>query len=279
MDYTEKKLNHMKKIKRFWVISGGILVFNLIMYLTHLGGDRVLLYVSDLLPVGYSLLATIFLYRTYREFKVFDFTKLAWMLIFIGIGLDFVAETTYSVFEIGSVVNVDEVFPTLADYIWCIAYLPVFAGLIIMYCGYKRSGLPMGKEKLYWIMTPLVLIGLSLVIIYLLIPIIRDAETERIAKIFYLFYPIADLMVVIPALILVYITSLFGRAMISWPWRFLAFGFICFTVSDLLYSYLDWLDKYGNGNLIDLGWNIGYLLIAISALYQQRLMASINGGE
>lgn len=269
----------MKKIRRFWMVICGIIIFNLIVYLTHVGGEKVLLYVSDLLPVICSFLAALFLYKVYRQFKVFDSTKLAWMLMFIGVGLDFIAEGTYALFEMFSIVDVNEVFPTLADYIWCIAYLPVFAGLIIKYCGYKRSGLPMGKETVYWILTPVVLIGLSLVIIYLLIPIIRDTETELVSKIFYLFFPIGDLLVVIPALILVYITSLFGRSMISRPWRFLALGFICFTVSDLLYSYLGWLDKYGNGNLIDLGWNIGYLFIAVSALYQEHLMASINGGE
>jgi uncharacterized membrane protein YhhN len=87
------------------------------------------------------------------------------------------------------------------------------------------------------------------------------------------------MFVVIPALILVYITSLFGKGLISMPWRLLALGFICFTAGDLLYSYLSWQDVYGNGNFIDIGWNLGYLLIGMSGAYQKELLTSIQGGQ
>jgi hypothetical protein len=80
---------------------------------------------------------------------------------------------------------------------------------------------------------------------------------------------------VIPAAILFYITSLFGGT-ITRPWKYLTIGFISFTVADLLFSYLSWQDAYGSGNLIDVAWHLGYLIIGLSALYQRELIESIN---
>jgi hypothetical protein len=269
----------MKRIKHLWIFLAIVVAFNIIIYLTRWGGETTLLYVSDILPIICSLVASICLVFAIRSFKSFDYVKLAWILIATGIMLNFFAEIVYSALEIVYHIDINEVFPTLADYIWCIAYIPIIAGLLIMFNGYRKSGFPIGNIKIYSLIIPSAVLLLILLIFYLFIPIIQDSETTIIAKIFYLFYPIADMLVILPAIILIYITSLFGTAIISKPWRYLAMGFICFTVSDLIYSYLGWLDVYGNGNLIDLGWNIGYLFIGLSGLYQRQLIISINSSE
>jgi hypothetical protein len=268
----------MKKIKHYWIFIGILVLFNLTLFITKWGGDKVLLYVSDLLPIFCSLIAVVYLFAAYKKFKAFDLAKFAWLLIFIGILMNFIAESTYAMLEIVFLVDVNNVFPSIADYIWVIAYLPLMVGMIMMLIGYSKSGLPLGQAKLFSIISPIVLILFSLVIYYLLLPIVIDTETETLAKIFYLYYPVGDLFIVIPAIILIYITSLFGKGTISIPWKYMAFGFICFTVADLLYSYLSWNDNYGIGNPIDIAWNAGYLFIGLSGLTQVELMKTIEGG-
>ncbi len=268
----------MKKTKRLWILIGIVVLFNLILFLTRWGGEKVQLYMGDITPVICSLITAVCLFYTFRKFKEFDAAKIAWMLIFIGILLDFFAESTYAMMEMVFLVDINEVFPTIADYIWCAAYLPLFAGLVVMFMGYKKSGFPMGNVKVYSILAPTILIILSVVIYFLLIPIINDTETQTIEKVFYLFYPVGDLFIVIPTAILMYITSLFGKGVISRPWKYLAIGFAFFTVADLLYSYLSWQDNYETGNIIDIAWNVGYLLIGLSGLYQVELIESIEGG-
>lgn len=268
----------MKKTKRLWIIIGTVVLFNLIMSLTGWGGEKVQLYIGDITPVICSLISAVCLFITFRKFKEFDAAKIAWMLIFIGILLDFFAESTYATLEMVFAVDINAVFPTIADYIWCAAYLPLFAGLFVMFMGYKKSGFPMGNVKVYSILAPVILIILSVVIYFLLIPIINDTETQTIEKVFYLFYPLGDLFIVIPTLILMYITSLFGKGVISRPWKYLAIGFAFFTIADLLYSYLSWQGVYESGSIIDIAWNAGYLLIGLSGLYQVELIESIEGG-
>lgn len=269
----------MKKTKKFWILTGIILALNLAVYLTHLGGDTLLLYISDLLPALCALIASICLFLAVKKFKEFDFAKTAWLMIFIGVILYFLAEITYAILEISYHVDMNETFPTLADYFWCAGYIPILIGLMMMFIGFKQSGFPMGNKRLYGIVCLVILVIFSAVIYYLLMPIIYDTETSGIAKFFYLFYPVGDLFIVIPAFMLMYVTSLFGRGIISLPWKFLALGFILFTISDIVYSYLDWIGEYKSGNLIDLGWVSGYLLIGLSGLHQMELIESFNGDK
>jgi hypothetical protein len=266
----------MKKPKNLWIIIFIILIINILFYLIKPGGDKVLMYISDLLPVLCSFIAIIYLTLAVRSFKGFDYTKMAWMLFLVGVTLDFIAESTYGILEIGLHKDMNTLFPSLADYFWCIAYLPFLIGLVLLFKGYKQSGLPMGNTILYFLFSVIIFLISATIIYFILIPIFLSPDTTVIATVFYAYYPIADVLVVIPALILTYIASLYGAAKIAMPWKLLAFGFICFTIADLLYDYLGWQDLYGNGNLIDLAWHTGYLLFAMAGLYQYQLVKSLK---
>lgn len=268
----------MKKIKALWIFSVGFILVNIIVYAIRPGGEEFLKVFSSILPLICSLIAAICLLLASQAFKKFDFAKLAWLMLFVGVTLNFIAESLYSFFDIILKKDMNTLFPFTPDYFWCAGYIPIIIGLLIMFFGYKNSGFPMGNTKLYFLLSIALLIGLSVVIYYLLIPIIQDPETDTFAKIFYLFYPVGDIFCVIPSLLLIYITSLFGAGKISRPWKFLAFGFISFTLGDLVYSYLSWQDLYGSGNFIDLTWHVGYLIIGLAGLYQKELIASFNTG-
>jgi hypothetical protein len=266
----------MRKSRLMWMFAGALLLFNIVMYSTRWGGENVLTIVSDSLPVVCSLVSTLCLFIAFRRFKEFDYVKIAWMLILTGIFLDFIAESIYGYLEVIQKVDMNVVYPTIADFFWCGAYIPMFIGLAMMFFGFKRSGLPMGNSKLYGLLAIICFILAITIIYFVLIPIINDNETSPLEKIIYLFYPVSDTLTVIPALILMYITSLFGKGALSKPWKLLAIGFICFTIADLLFSYLDWKGLYGSGNFIDLAWHLGYLLIGLAGIYQSELIESFT---
>jgi diguanylate cyclase len=266
----------MKKTTQFFLLMTALLLFNIIYYLGRWGGDEVLQYVSDGLPMVCSFIAILYLYSAVKSFKVRDNARLAWLLILIGISLNFVAESLYAVLEIGYQMDMNETFPTVADVFWCLGYIPLFGGLVLMFMEYKKSGLPLGRPPVYTAIVSGALLIFFVLGYFLLKPILEDEETDPLAKFFYFYYPLADLMLVVPAAILMYITSLFGSSAISNSWRVMAIGFLCFAMADLLYAYLGWHDLYGNGNLIDVLWHAGYLLIGLSGLYQKELIESIN---
>ena len=201
----------MKRSKLLLIFIAVLTIANIIFYLRQWGGPSVLQYVSDALPVLTSFVAIVCLYHTFKAFKEMDFARVSWMLIFIGIALDFLAETTYGILEVGFQLDMNEHFPSLADIFWCTAYIPLFAGLFMMFYGYKKSGFPLGKIKVYAIIAASSFVVFVAMAYFLLIPILSDNELSDITKLFYMYYPIADLLTVIPAIILLYITTLFGR--------------------------------------------------------------------
>lgn len=267
----------MKNSKKLWILGGILLLVNVVVYAGRWGGETAMTYFSDILAYVFSLLAAISLYMAVKSFQEKDFTKRAWATLFAGILIYSTAELIYAILELGYQLDMNEVFPTLADYVWTIAYIPLVGGLMMMLSGYKKSGFPMGSPRFYITISSAALLMAVLVIYYVLIPIIIDTDTSSLAKFFYLFYPIGDVVVVIPAAILMYITSLFGKGILSKPWKYLALGFICFTVADLLYAWLDWSGLYGSGNFIDLLFNAGYLFIGLAGLYQKELVESFKG--
>jgi len=186
-------------------------------------------------------------------------------------------KTIYAYLEIGLQWDMNENFPVVADFFWCFGYLPILIGLFTFFYGYKKSGLPIGDFTLYGFIAITIFFMLAIVIYFLLIPIIEDQETDLLAKIAYVFYPVADMLVVVPSVLLIYITSLFGSSKVTRPIKYLAFGFLFITIADLLYSFLGWKDLYGSGNLIDVAWHLGYLFIALAALYQKQLVESLKG--
>lgn len=266
----------MKNIKTIWYFMVSLLSLILVLYITNSKDENTLMYVSNLTPVFFSLFASIGIYLAYSSFKIFDFTKFAWLILLIGILLNFIAEGIYGYLEIFSGKDMDNYFPSEADYFWCLAYPFFFGGIAMMIYGYKNSGLSMGKAKIYWLIF-LGFLGVTSAITYLLLtPIIKDPELELSSKVFYLFYPTSDIMVSTLSFILIYITSLYGRSKAAQPWMYLCIGFVVFSVSDLVYSYLSYSDGYDPGNMIDFGWFVGYMFIGFAGLYQKNLMDSLK---
>jgi hypothetical protein len=275
--FTKKisnKFNIMKRIRLLWLITALILLVNFIVYMTI--RNNLLLYFSDFLPILCSLIAAYGTYRAFRGFKSYDFVKIAWLLLLLGVFLDFIAESVYGILEVGFSVDMNNTFPSIADIFWCSSYIAYFIGLIMLFNGYRKSGFPLGNMKMFALLSLLFTILCVTIIYFLLIPIIQDEETKILTKVVSLYYPIGDILTVSMAVILLYFISQFGKGLITMPWKMLALGFFCFSVSDLLYSYLGWKDLYGSGNLIDMGWHLGYLLIGIAGFYQRELVDSVK---
>jgi hypothetical protein len=264
----------MKASTKTWIFTGILIIFNILFFWVKPEG-KILTIVSDALPVISVLVSIIGMVWAVKSFQVFDQTKFAWILLLTGMVLFLCAESIYGVLEVIINVDVSEVFPTVADYFWMAGYIPIFTGLVMLVIGYKRSGFSFGAKKNYIFGISCFVLITALIIYKLLIPIIQDPKTGSRAIFVYLYYPIADLLVIIPAMILVYITNLFGKARISRPWRYISVGFLCMTTFDILYSYLNWNNMYGPGNFLDIFQNLSYLLIGLGGFYQKELIESV----
>jgi hypothetical protein len=171
--------------------------------------------------------------------------------------------------------DMEELYPSIADAAWALGYLPLFAGLLLLLIGYVRGGFPMGSFAKY-LVAGLVILGLGVfLIVTLFSPILADETLGGLAAFVYLFYPLADLALLVPALILVLVTAALGRGLLARPWMYAAAGFVLLGVADIAYSSLDWQGHYGPGHVIDIAWNAAYCLIGLAGHYQARLVRSL----
>jgi len=268
------KVSLMKKAYVFWIFIIVFLVLNILTYYYNLGGESLFPFFSNLFPIISSFLAALSLFAAFNSFKSFDKAKLAWLLLYLGILLFFVAESVFAIGEIVFNIDMDKAFPTAADYIWVLGYLPLIIGIALMIYWYNKSGFLIGGLKVYGFLSLPFLVLSAVLFFMVFMPIIKDTETSMWAKFVYIFYPVADLALIVEAGVLMYITSLFSRGSVSRPWRYISGGFILMTVADILYSYWNWSGAYASGNFIDIGWNLSYLLLALGGIYQQELMES-----
>lgn len=238
-------------------------------------GSLFLGWTSVLLPVICGLLGVIGLVGAVAAFKVWDHTKVAWVFFLFGVVLSTIAESLYMVMSQIMGLNVDEIIPSLADIFWMAGYIPIFISLLLLVNGYLKSGLSLGNAKKFLI----VLFGGFLVAVFLVIwvfiPIFEDPETGVLTKFVYAYYPVFDLLILIPAAVLILLTTQFKTGSLSIPWKLLALAFLCWSAADIAYSILAWQGLYGDGNFIDLLWNASYLLMGAAGLSQRSLVRSV----
>jgi len=270
----------MKKSTLAAIIAGNFIILNAIIYVFSAVRETANFYgiMSNILEALCAMTAALGLFVAFRILKKWDMIKTSWMLLFVGFGLYAVAEMVYASLAIAFHVNPSEIFPTAADYVWTLGYIPLCAGIAMLYYSYKKSGFAQGSKKFYLCLSAFLLAFAAVLVYFLFMPILKDPKTSLEAKVLYIFYPTADIFLIANALSLVYITRFFGVGLVSRPWKCIAFGFMFITAADVAYSYLNWTGQYAAGSVIDMGWNTGYLLIGLAGFYQKELIDSINSG-
>jgi hypothetical protein len=95
----------------------------------------------------------------------------------------------------------------------------------------------------------------------LLGPLWHTSDLGTLGGLVALAYPLGDIVIVF--LIVLVISGTTNRRQ---PDLWLLFtGLLAITCSDATYSYLTEVKQYSTGNLIDIGWLVGYLAIALAA--------------
>jgi hypothetical protein len=264
----QKKI--MNETQAMWLVTISLMVINFVFYKFRIGGESILAIVSDLLPVVCGLFAAGALFRVTFYLKTWELTKVAWLMLAFGFLFWWLGECTYAVIDL--MMNTQPGVPSLADAFWFCGIFPILTALILFIVGYHRTGLIIGHWSKYVFICGLISVVQIILMARFFMPIIYDPKYNFMEKLFTLIYPAADLAILLLAFVLVLITSVLGKGLLSKPWKYLVIGFVMLSVGDILYSYANWTGEYGTGSYLDMLWNGGYLFIALSAFYQKDLM-------
>ena len=122
--------------------------------------------------------------------------------------------------------------------------------------------------RLRTLMDGVLIAGCLLVISWVVIlrPIYQQFDVPVLERAVLLAYPLGDVTIGTIALILLARSRGRGPA----PLWLVALAMVVLAVSDTLFMYLDQTGRYGDGNLIDVGWPVAYLLLLLAPLRPAR---------
>ena len=221
------------------------------------GGDSALTWLDDWIlfaAAAGAAIACFFAAMRYRGSK----TGLAWGLISLGMLLMAFGEFAWGFQE--TVLNSEVNSPAVADIGYLGFYPAVLLGLLLMpfapVTGLRRAKLALDLG---------VAVGaLGIISFHFVIESLINSSGENpLQDVITLAYPISDIALVLAALTMV---ARAGRGPAKLGFIMLAVGFGAIAFSDTLFAYVGEVSSYSSGAIFDLGWLIGYLLIAVAAM-------------
>ncbi len=263
----------LKKIGFIWFVALAIILINILSYAFNPFGNNTLVVFSNILPNLCALIAVISLYLTFNSLKVLDETKAAWLMLLIGILMHFLGEFIYAYYEI--ILNLTAPYPSLTDGFRLAGYAFLYALIIYLIIGFRKAKIPLGSLNEFGSIVLLLGVIFYFLCLELFIPIISNEEISSLEKFLDIAYPMGDLLLIFLILILMQFTGLFGKGIFYRPWRYILAGFIFMGVGDILFTYYTWNNMYKIGSYVDLFPNVGYLLIAMGALSQRKIIKSL----
>lgn len=226
------------------------------------GGDRGILIVSDLGELLVVALAAFIVLWVGRSFGPGESLRTQWLLVGAGMLAFALGDAVWSWIEV--VQRVEVPYPGLPDVFYVSEY--VFIGLALMIAAVSYSRLLDIRVAAGFSVTAgvvlMVLLYFGLFAPYILSePGLSGGELAA-----SIFYPSADVvLLLVPSILLVLVVSKLGHGRLGWPWWFVAAGAAMLASSDAAYAYLSAADAYTAGSIVDYGWMLAHVSLAVGA--------------
>jgi hypothetical protein len=194
----------------------------------------------------------------------------AWQRLALGLGLLLMGQLVLAFYQL--VLHVPIPFPSVADVFFGLAYVLLVTALAAFIRAYEQAGFPTGRRgarRAIGVATALV--G-ALLAVPLLRPILA-AEAPTLEKTLNVLYPVLDLVLLVPTVILLRLTLRFGRGPVGRIWMMLLLGFLFLCVGDVLFSYLQALGQTALDPLVDAMYILSYGSLAGGALRQLKVLS------
>ena len=222
---------------------------------------------QDVIIVGSIALATVFLFYLSILYKPSTLIGKVWLLLALGALCWTFGELTFSYYELFTDINP---FPSIADFFYLIAYLPLSLALILQMV---HTEIMLSKKEKIIIAIVYALICVFVVITVIILPIQQEfpiPQSEIFAYFVSALYPILDLILIL-CVFIVFAKIRHGK--VNTAWILLLIGILINTIADILFNWVETLDlpeqmfyQY------DLLYVISYIFILNSALTMIYLM-------
>ncbi len=186
----------------------------------------------------------------------------SWLLIGLGMGAFAVGDTLWTYMDLveGRVLPL----PSVADAFYIAAYFLLFAALLRVCLVHGRC---MEATPVAWFSAASGTVMLGVVWLALIEPyVLTDSALSPVGRILNSFYPTADvLLLFMPALFVAIAHARRDTDESAWPWLAVVAGTIVLGASDAGFSYLVATGGYVAGAIVDYGWIVAHVLLAVGA--------------
>lgn len=233
---------------RFSWIAVLFCIFFFVVNVFVIGGDAVVIGISNILPIPLSILTAITSFAMLRKFVPRSSGTTMWGWLMIGWGMWAVGETLhYFLRQTSGEIR----YPSLADYFYIGGYFPFALGLISRL---RETPRRLTTSKRFRVFVSYVVL-IAAAFTYVIHPVLRNSgPSTYFATVLDITYAIGDMLVLLLALRLL-VDYRIRR--ISSGWVLLIIGFILMTISHLVYSYLVSFDLYNPGGKVNLITSLG----------------------
>lgn len=242
----------MPKVAHVAAVAGALFLAFVIWIVSDVSQGTTRAAIDDIVLLVLAVPAAVFSAIAARS--AWGRLRMAWVAMTVGVAAWAIGEAIWTHYEL--VLN-EVPFPSLADAFF-LAF-PVGACAALLLFPSEHSGSFRGRVFLDGLIVAGSLFLVSWVTI--LGPLYNAGGTNRLLLAVALAYPVSDVVVLTLAAVLLVRTGPEHRLTLT----LLTVGLACIALSDSLFTYLSAKNEYASGDVIDIGWAAGLLLIAVAA--------------
>jgi len=232
-------------------------------------GDELRLYVGNLGKLAFLACAAVASFMAAARFEPDNPMRPVWRRMAAGLVTFVAGEVVLATYQV--VWRMPSPFPSLADAFFIVAYPFLLAALVRAISAYAETGYPIGSRRER--VGTVVAVGLASVLVgYPVLKPALEVPAAPLAMALNVAYPVLDLAVLVPVIILLRIAARFRGGEVWKVWAGLLAGFLLMTLADVLFAYFTATGKARLDELVDATYILSYAALGRGALGQYQLL-------
>ncbi len=215
------------------------------------------------------LLATLWGMGVVRGFEAGNPARKAWLMLTLGMAAMLLGQLWLAPFQ---VLTGKSPFPSYGDLFFVLSYPSFLLAFYFFFKAYRESGLPLGSPAEWMSILGVVAILAVVLALQVLKPILA-APGSRLETFLNAFYPLGDLLLLLPVALLFRINSRMRGGEIGRVWMLLLVGFLVLTSADVFFAFYSSLGHANLDSLLHAAFVMAYFLMALGLQRQARLLA------
>jgi hypothetical protein len=232
-------------------------------------GEDLRLYVGSLSKLLFLLLAAFGAARSTASFEADNPMRSSWRIMAVGLAGFAAGEAVLVIYQ--AALRVPSPFPSAADFFFVPSYPLLLAGLVRAIRAYGESGYPIGSPRERAQTAGVTAVAAALVAYPMLKPVVA-VPAPALEMFLNVAYPILDLALLVPVVILLRIAIRFRGGEVWKVWAGLLAGFILSCAADVLFAYFTASGRESLDPLSDVLFILSYAALARGALGQYQLL-------